>query len=161
MPARIISTIFIILFYAVSAHSWEYCFNEAGATYNINSNILKSIATVESRKSPYVINIDGRGKFYANKQEALTELRQLNINNSFDIGIMQINTFWFRIHNIPPEMGYNPCFNIHLGAYILAYELYRADGDLNIAIGRYHSPNLTRGKQYREKVNSIYSQKVN
>jgi len=51
-----------------------------------------------------------------------------NTNGSVDIGLMQINSRWFpRLAEMGIQPGdlWNPCTNIHVGAWVLAGEVRR------------------------------------
>jgi soluble lytic murein transglycosylase-like protein len=148
----------ILLIYsnAYSAN-WNTCFDSAGEIYNIDKNILLSIAKVESNHNPYALNINGEGIQFRTVSDALFAISTFDRMTNADIGIMQVNLRWFRKYKIPYKMGYNPCFNIHLGAYILAYELYNAKGDINAAIGKYHSPSKERQTKYTARVAEVYN----
>lgn len=101
--SRLIKITALIIFLIIGISSAKDCFLEAGEYYNINSNLLKAIAEVESQFNPYAINI--------------------NNNGSYDIGIMQINSWWMpkiiKMGYKPSDL-YNPCINIYIGAWILA-----------------------------------------
>lgn len=80
------------------------CFYNAANYYNVNLEVLMSIAWVESRFNPRAYN--------------------KNKNKSYDIGIMQINSSWFsylKKFGIDIEHLWNPCYNIHIGAMILRH----------------------------------------
>lgn len=91
-----------------NANPSVYCFNEAAAKYGLNPMMLYAIAKVESGFNPYAIryNRDKNGRI-----------------KSYDIGVMQINSSWFptlRRYGIDYRYLYDPCTNIHIGAWILA-----------------------------------------
>lgn len=80
----------------------SYCFEEAGERYNINPYLLYVIAKIESNLNPKAIN--------------------KNINGSYDIGLMQINSKWLPIlkkYNIKEKDLFNPCQNVFVGAWVL------------------------------------------
>lgn len=81
--------------------------------------------------------------------------RQPNTNGTFDLGVMQINTWW--IPKIASVVGrtrdeverllrFDPCFNAETARWIFQQE-FRTEGDFWRAVGRYHSP--TRWRQVR------------
>ncbi|WP_334472778.1 lytic transglycosylase domain-containing protein [Arsenophonus sp. PmNCSU2021_1] len=91
-----------------------FCFNEAGAIYQIDPKLLKAIAQQESSLSAKAVNInrDRQGRVL-----------------STDYGLMQINST-----HIPKlqKMGVirnqqdllnQPCLNVKIGAWILAQHL--------------------------------------
>lgn len=83
-----------------------------------------------------------------------------NTNGSRDMGLMQINTIHLR--NAPhflEERGItrellinNECLNIHVGTYILSYELAREDADFWTNVGAYNSRTPKHNRVYRGKV---------
>ncbi len=98
---KVLSFLTLIIFfsYVKTANASSYCFNKAGRAYGINPKLLYAVAKVESDFNPDAINYDGDG--------------------SYDYGVMQINTVWYRV--IKPYWNYlaNPCYNIEMGAWIL------------------------------------------
>lgn len=48
---------------------------------------------------------------------------------SFDVGLMQINSYWIRRYRIPLRRLFHPRDNIYVACFILA-ESMRRDGDL-------------------------------
>jgi hypothetical protein len=77
-----------------------FCFEDAGKQYGIHYRLLESIAGIESNMNPKAFNI--------------------NRNSSFDVGLMQINSFWIKILGLnKDELISNPCYNVMVGANIL------------------------------------------
>jgi hypothetical protein len=119
--------ILLLLLSAACAAADEFCFDEAGAQYSINPQILRAIAKVESNFNPRAIN--------------------WNTNGSYDFGMMQINSIW------APTLGKerwnslgDTCTNIKTGAMILA-NCMKKYGYTWEAIGCYNSQ--TPGKRDR------------
>lgn len=80
---------------------WKY-FKEAGERYRLDPKILLAIALQESSLNPEAIN-------------------KANTNRSIDVGMMQINSWWFpTIKQYTSDLNnlYDPRFNIHIGAWI-------------------------------------------
>jgi len=94
-----LSILFILLF-PLLGFALDHCFISAGETYDIHPNILWAIAKNESNFNPIAINI--------------------NKNGTYDYGIMQINSWWYKTLGKEnwQRLG-DPCFNIHVGAWIL------------------------------------------
>lgn len=138
----------------VNTSGLGYCFESASKSYGIPKGVLKSIARIESNNNPFTLNINGKGYYYKDKDKAMTMINS-SLNKSFDIGIMQINKFWFKRYGYDYETGLDPCWNIHMGAYILAYEKKRFKGDISKAIAHYHSPKKKYQERYLKRVSNI------
>ena len=109
-----------------------FCFEEAGAQYGINPQILRAIAKVESNFNPAAIN--------------------KNTNGSYDFGLMQINTIW------APTIGKerwsklgDACENTKTGAWILSMCMEKY-GYTWKAIGCYNSQTPHLRDKYSQKV---------
>lgn len=107
------------------------CYDDAGSRYGIHPDLLRAIAKVESSENPTAIN--------------------KNKNGTYDIGSMQINTFWQNsLGNYWEHLG-NECYNILVGAWILK-QCMDKHGYTWKAVGCYHSPT--------QKFQQIYIRKV-
>ncbi|MBS0057775.1 MULTISPECIES: lytic transglycosylase domain-containing protein [Yersinia] len=101
----------VMLCLAAPAQAW--CFDEAGARYHINAQLLRAIAVRESSLDPNAIGIN----------------RTAGKISSRDYGLMQINTQQLprlkRLGIIKNEQDLltNPCLNVQIGAWILAQHL--------------------------------------
>jgi soluble lytic murein transglycosylase-like protein len=113
-----------------SAHS--FCFEEAGTRYNINADLLRAIAFVESSFRPHVIN--------------------RNKNGSYDFGIMQINSGNAGVigEELWNELG-DPCINVLVGSWFLT-DCIRRYGYTWNAVGCYNTPEPKKQKKYISKV---------
>lgn len=94
--------IFLLVLIAIfSCQVHAYCFESAGEYYDVNPQLLKAIAIVES-------DLDARA---INKSE-----------NS--LGLMQIHPQWFsrllKFDITPDKLLSDPCVNVNVGAWILA-----------------------------------------
>lgn len=120
---------FIFLF----CHSaGAFCFEEAGKEYNISPQLLWAIAQTESNF----------------KIEATNQ----NKNGTFDYGVMQINSSWYR--KLGAERWSklsDPCYNVRVGAWILS-QCVKKHGYTWEAVGCYNSPNKEKGSIYANKV---------
>ena len=109
-----------------------FCFEEAGAEYNISPQLLWAIAKNESNFNPSAVN--------------------QNKNGSFDYGVMQINSWWYSKLGHERWMRLNdPCYNVRVGAWILS-QCIKKYGYTWDAVGCYNSPNKERGNIYAHKV---------
>ena len=108
------------------------CFREAAERYGVSEIMLRAIAWHESRW----------------KANALNDT--LNRDGSEDVGVMQINSWWIEKrlprYGITREHLWEPCLNIHIGAWIYADEIAR-HGNTWKAVGHYGSPN-EKGQQW-------------
>jgi len=122
------------------------CWVEAGLRYSINPALLVAIAQQESSLNPEAINVSNR-------------------NGSRDIGLMQINSLWFKrlkAHGITETDLYDPCLNIHIGAWILAQQI-EIFGNTWEAVGAYNAgvaKNLKRDELRTKYANSVYRRYV-
>jgi len=128
------------------------CVIKASKRYKVPSELILAIIDVESGFHPYAVNVAGKSMFFDNEDEAIKNIKKLaSGKKSFDIGLMQINRWWFERFKYPYELGFDICFNINLGTYILAYEISR-NGFNWEAIGRYHSKQEKKKQEYAFKV---------
>jgi soluble lytic murein transglycosylase-like protein len=117
---------------AWSEACYDECFIEAGRQYNISPDLLKAIAKVESNFKADAIN--------------------KNSNGSFDYGIMQINSSWYRKlgHDLWISLG-DPCTNIKTGAWILKDNINRV-GYTWDAVGYYNASSKSKRNAYAWKI---------
>jgi hypothetical protein len=122
----------LLLLGATGAAADPFCFDEAGAQYKINPQILRAIAKVESNYNPRALN--------------------WNTNGSYDYGLMQINSIW------APTLGTerwnslgDTCNNIKAGAMILA-GCMKKYGYTWEAIGCYNSQTPDKRDRYARMV---------
>jgi soluble lytic murein transglycosylase-like protein len=112
----------------------QACWEVAASRYQLSSALLYAIARTESGLNPQAI---GR-----------------NTNGSRDIGLMQINSAWLPTlasHGIGERDLYEPCTNIHVGAWILAGNVSRL-GYTWEAVGAYNAASPALRRNYVEKV---------
>ena len=112
----------------------QACWEDAANRYRVSSALLYAIARTESGLNPQAI---GR-----------------NTNGSRDIGLMQINSAWLPTlasHGIGERDLYEPCTNIHVGAWILAGNVSRL-GYTWEAVGAYNAASPSLRRNYVEKV---------
>ena len=130
-------------------------FEMAAKDLNVPVALTKAIAEVESRHSPYALNIGGKGYFFDSKEDAILVARQaMAEGKSLDSGLMQVNSQWLKRFNIPLEAALDPEANVYLGTWLLK-ENYQVHGDWQTAVARYHSPDQKRGQRYLDKVKAV------
>lgn len=136
-------------------YAWLPYFVEPCQNYGVPISLALAIARQESGIRPWVINVAGKGYFPQSREEAHSiAAKAWAEGRSFDVGIMQINSYWLKKYNIAVEDVLEPQSNIAMGVWILAREIRRY-GLTWQAIGAYHTPlarNPERAKQYATSV---------
>lgn len=119
------------------------------------ASLAMAVANVESGFHPWAINIQGKSHYMENRESALALIERASAQRkSFDIGVMQINSYWLRRLKLDPVDVIDPRINIIIGCWILSEELKRY-GMTWKAIGAYHTPidkNPARARAYANKV---------
>ncbi|MEZ9033676.1 lytic transglycosylase domain-containing protein [Vibrio sp. 10N.247.311.00] len=139
----------ILLLSVFPSVGYSFCFDEAGQHYNVDPDLLRSIAQVESSLDPNAYNEN------KNKKGQVT---------SRDFGLMQINSSWFpRLteFNVNETNVYEPCFNVSLGAWVLSSNFASHGYNWN-SVGAYNAGFLKRTENarriYIKKVQKVYYQ---
>ncbi len=149
----IIFFILIILTFCYSAAAFENlssCMEQASYEYHVPYWIIYSVGKIESNLNPYALNIDGKSYFPPSFDDSLSIMAE-NRGKSIDIGIMQINNYWFARLHYPLYYGLFPCFNIVLGAWIISRKIKRYG--LNwYGVSAYHSTDVPLNAEYSEKL---------
>ena len=110
------------------------CWMDAEARYSISRYLLLAIAQRESRLNPNIIN--------------------KNVNGSYDIGLMQINSAWLPVlkkYGIGIAELKNPCVNLNIGAWILAND-FVVYGKNWRAVGAYNAKTEWKRATYANQV---------
>lgn len=122
-------------------------------------SLAMAIAKVESGMQPWAVNIQGKSYYPPDRESALQLARKAAAQKkSFDLGLMQINSFWLSRFGLDIADVIEPRINLILGCWILSEELKRYGLSWK-AIGAYHTPlnkNPSRARAYANKVLSIW-----
>jgi hypothetical protein len=135
----------------------------AERAHNLPPQLLHAIARVESGRRdpetgtvgpwPWTINAEGQGRFFATREEAIAQVRQLQARGVrlIDVGCMQID-----LHHHPHafaslEEAFDPVANARYAARLMR-ELHASRGDWTVAAGHYHSSTPERAEGYRARV---------
>ncbi len=150
-----VSLFFLFIPTICQGAGYEQHFAAACARWKVPPKLALAIARHESGMNPWAINIAGQSFLLQSREEAL---RHVNFawrkGYSFDVGLMQVNSAWFRKFGISPETALEPRNNVLLGVWILAQEIERY-GLTWRAVASYHTPvarNPERGRRYAAAV---------
>jgi len=108
---------------------------------------------------PWTVTAGGKGIYFANKKQAIHKVRVLRKKGvkNIDVGCMQINLFYHPNAFDNLDQAFDPLTNTRYAADFLT-NLYKNNGSWNLAIERYHSGNIARGKKYRKAVINLIEQ---
>ena len=123
------------LVWLLSMSAYAFCFEEAGARFDVNPTLLKAIAYTESGLDQRAIN-------------------NRNSNGTTDYGLMQINSWWFdklADFGVSSESVINDgCTNVHVRAWILATNLAQS-GENWLAVGAYNAGYAANREEARQR----------
>jgi hypothetical protein len=128
-------------------------FIKAANDYNVPLLLLLAIAEQESGFHPWALNIGGQPFKPKSREDAMMKLKA-HYRPSYDVGLMQVNSYWMRRFELHPHDAFEPAINIVLGAYILN-ECFHAYGANWQALGAYHHPpnrNTARSLNYAKSI---------
>ena len=133
---------------------------------NLPPGLLSALARVESgrpdaagaaRPWPWTIDVEGQGRFFATKAEAVAAVRDLQALGvrSIDVGCLQVNLMYHPAAFASVEQAFDPAANAAYAARFLI-ALHARDDDWTHAIASYHSETPRLGAAYRTKVLAIW-----
>lgn len=141
----------IIMIMAKPIHA-DDLFTEPCVQAGIPKELVLAIAKQESSLHPWALNIRGIDYMPETYKDAVHLVRRAEgAGVSYDVGIMQINSYWIKKWGIDPIELLDPDANIRRGISILAAEIER-HGFTWKAVGRYHSPTEWRSQDYAWRV---------
>lgn len=113
-----------VLALSQSAFAYQECFEQAATKHGVLSLLLRGIAQVESSNNPAALNTS-----------------HVSSTNTVDIGLMQINSGHVRAlrqFGITKSDLYEPCTNIHVGAWLVKEHRRGVSSDWE-AVGAYNA----------------------
>ena len=123
----------LILLLPKAAYAQSYCFNRAAYKYGLPVSLIKAVADTESGFNPSAVDYDSNG--------------------TYDYGVMQINTIWYK--ELKPYWNNlaDPCYNVMVGSWIL-YRCVKKYGGVKKGLACYNSgkPYVKPEKHYIDTV---------
>ena len=161
--AKVLS-MFLLLFLCLPAHASTLAerkqaidtfFEAPCAKYDVPKPLALAIARQESGWQPWILNISGKDIHPRTREEAMRYASwAMQAGRSFDVGLMQVNSYWIRKYGWPLHLVLEPENNVKIGIWILAQEI-RKHGLNWKAVAYYHTPlhkNPERGRRYAHAV---------
>ncbi len=152
--ARIAALPLFLLFLCpapAGADTYEELITEACLLWKVPPRLALAVAKVESGLNPWAVNVAGRGYQPKTREEASEIIDQAwSRGASFDVGLMQVNSYWMRRYGLNPQLLLEPRNNAVMGVWILAQEIKRFGLNWK-AVASYHTPvhkNPKRGRAY-------------
>jgi hypothetical protein len=128
------------------------CFQQAAERHAIPVELLIAVAQAESGLQQFAMNRKGTAILPHSREEAETILKRIGQERpTFDVGIMQVNRWWFEKYGESYEKGLDVCFNVDFGARILSQAI-KDHGFTWKAVGAYHSPTAWRQSAYAQRI---------
>ena len=139
-------------------------YRQVASHYGIPAEVLYAVGLTESARQvdstgtvrpwPWTLNVQGKGFFYASREQVQRALEGfLDVGfESIDIGLMQVNWRYHRHRLESPQLALDPYHNLRVAAKILR-ECHQSRRDWWEAVGCYHAPNSPhRADRYRARV---------
>ena len=134
----------VLSMFAIQAHA--FCFEQAGLEHNINPQLLRAIAQVESSMNPRAVNES-----------------HLSRTKTKDIGVMQINSS--ALAELAKEgitekrLLEEPCLNVRIGARILAQKFKQIGANWE-GVGAYNAACVVLKGDECKRARNAYTTKV-
>jgi len=125
--------------------------------HNLPAGLLHAIGRVESGRGggswPWTINAEGRGRFFATKEEAIAEVQALQDRGIrvIDVGCMQVNLYHHPQAFASLQDAFDPEVNARYAGLFLT-RLQAKTQDWVLAAGMYHSATPELAEPYRQMV---------
>ncbi|MBP2157399.1 lytic transglycosylase domain-containing protein [Erwinia rhapontici] len=148
--SRYIRPLLLVLLFGITLQTQAFCFNEAGARYRVDPQLLRAIAQVESGMNPTVTgyNRDKKGQV-TSRDFGLMQINSTHIKELRALGVLQSES----------DLLSDPCLNVQTGAWILARHL-QVCGLTWQCLGSYNAgfaeDNGARRMIYARKVYALY-----
>lgn len=146
--------------------------DKAEKNYHIKSNLLQTIASVESGRWnaqagrrvawPWTVHANGKGKYFSSKEEAVAAVKEMQKNGitNIDVGCMQINLKYHGDAFASLEDAFDPDKNAEYSAQFLRQLYKRNQQNWTKTAMHYHSRNLRKGTNYKNRLEKHYAQYV-
>ncbi len=133
--------------------------------HGIPAGLLAAMARVESGRPgpdglspwPWTTNVNGRGRFYASKAEAVAEVRRMQDGGQvfIDVGCLQVDLGHHPAAFATLEEAFDPAANADYAArYLLLLATRFAAGDWMVAAGFYNTMTVGKADAYRAEVSA-------
>lgn len=139
----------------------------AELSHHIPDAFLSAIAKVESGRPidgmvvpwPWTINAEGRGSYFATKEDAIAAVRALQARGvrSIDVGCLQVNLLQHPDAFRALDQAFDPTANAQYAGGLLV-SLFGQMGSWPLAAAAYHSQTPTVGAAYQKQVLAAWAQ---
>ncbi len=142
--------------------------NKAENDFTVKPGLLHTIASVESGRWnaargervawPWTVHANGRGYYYKTKNEAVAAVKAMQAKGlrNIDVGCMQINLKYHGKAFSSVEEAFDPEKNAAYSARFLK-KLYQRNKDWKKTAMQYHSKNLRKGINYKNRLEKHYA----
>jgi hypothetical protein len=135
----------------------------------IPNQLLAAVALAESGRWdktdsasfawPWTVTAEGKGRFFATKEEAITQVERLRARGvrNIDVGCMQINLLHHPDAFADLDEAFDPQANVAYATDFLK-QLFEQSRSWMTAVGNYHSATPEFHLRYRQKVMKLWSE---